>query len=134
MVSGARTIDNFGDTERTIPASAIDPQALAGLALEKITGPTASGKVSLSKPAIAIAAVMSYVTATGDLVAVEGAPNVVNAFKLEGTHFSAVLNDPISGVATLTELSAADKSANTWVVLYTPYEAPVTQGGDSSVA
>jgi len=126
MISAARIIDNYGDTGRKEPE-------LAGLTLEKIAGPGTSGVVSLSRPALSISAVMSYITASGDLVAVEGAPNIVSAFKLEGTHFSAVLNDPITGVAKLTETAAVDNSANTWVVLYTPLTANPPQGGNSSL-
>ena len=127
MVSAARTIDNYGDTERKIPASAIEPSALAGLTLEKITGPAASGSVSLSKPALAIAHVFAYTTATGVWPAV----NASNP--IEGTDFTAVLNDPITGVAVLTEAAAATRVAETWAVLYIPLASNTQQGGDSSL-
>lgn len=126
-VSADRTIDNFGDTGRKIPASAIEPQALAGATLEKVTGPTASGTASLSKPALAIAHIFAYTTADGSW------PGANPPNPLEGTDYSVVLNDPLTGVAKLTELAAADRSAETWAVLYIPLEASAEQGGNSSV-
>jgi hypothetical protein len=44
-----------------------------------------------------------------------------------------VLNDPITGVATLTELAATARTAETWLVLYTPLETEAQQGGESTL-
>lgn len=134
-VAADRTIDNTTDVNRKIPASALSNQViteLEGVIAEPITGPAADATVELSRPVSSIVAVLSYVTATGDLVAVEGAPNVVSLFKLPTTHWTLVKSNA-NGVGALTEAASVDNSANTWLVLYKADAPAETEGGQSSV-
>ena len=128
-------LDNQRDVQRKTPLSALDNAVLGkleGASFDKIVGPDADASVVLTRQASSIIAILSYLTASGNLVAVEGAPNVVNAFKLEGTHFSAVLKNG-DGVTELTELLSEDNTANTWLVLYNAEPAPNFVGGQSSI-
>jgi len=113
-VATDRTIDNALDVGRKIPATALE------LRVEKIAGPDAVGAapanaVTLSQRASSIVDIRSTVTASGAAGAVL-AP-------LAGTHYG------LQG-AVLTNPSAVDFSAETWLVTYL---ADADQGGQSSV-
>jgi len=134
-VDATRTINNDLDVGRKIPASALSTQVLLeleGAVIEKVVGPddTAAGdpadRVELSRPAVSVIAILSYVTATGATSAVALAP-------IEGTHWDLTPTGP-NGVGVLVNPHAtADFSAETWIVIYKADAPDETQGGQSSV-
>jgi len=124
-----RTIDNSRDVGRKYPTTVLAQRVLTeteGVFTEKITGPTADATVELSHPAVEVVHILAYVTATG---AWPGAnpPN-----PLEGTDWTAVLENA-NGKLALTEAASADRSAETWLVIYRRKEAEGTIGGQSDV-
>lgn len=122
-----RTVDNARDVNRKIPTTAIAPRVLLeteGVFHEKVTGPGASATIELSYPAVAISHVFAYVTATGAWALV---PNPI-----PGTDYTAVLKNT-NGKLAITEAAAADRSAETWLVMYHREMAEGNIGGQSSV-
>jgi len=132
-VATDRTINNLGDTGRKTPSTTLSPRVLTsleGVILESIAGPNAVGAapanvVTLARPARAIVAVLSTVTATGAAGAI--------LRPIAGTHYTVVLANA-AGVAELTNPSAVNFAAETWLVAYQPDEPEETIGGQSSVA
>lgn len=129
-VEAARTLGNTNDTGRKWPTTALADAVLKddeGVVEEKITGPAGSATVKLSRPAVAITHVTSYVTATRVWSAIP--------VPVEGTDFSVNLNDTSQGgVATLKELLGTSYAAATWVVRYKPLSAEGTLGGRSNAS
>jgi len=128
-VDADRTVNNVRDVGRKIPTTAMAPRVLAeteGIYPEKITGPAQAATVVLSYPAVSIVHIFAYTTADGSWPAVNP-PN-----PLEGTDYSVVLENA-NGVAAITELNVADRSAETWLVLYRRVTDEGTIGGQSSV-
>jgi hypothetical protein len=127
-VAADRTLNNAQDVGRRWPSSSMVPNILTeaeGVVCERITGPAASATVVLSRPAVAIRNVQSFVTATGVAS--------VKEYLTQGTDFSVNLNNAsLGGKASLTELLAVNYSAATWVVWYSPLGADGV-GSQSSV-
>ena len=124
--ASTRSMDNTLDAQRTFPSSALTPNVLRdseGAVCEKIVGPGPSLTVKLSRPAVKISHVISYVTATGVATAKE--------HLAETTDFTVVGKDA-TGVAALTNAGVTDYSTATWVVFYSPLSDDKTIGGVSS--
>jgi hypothetical protein len=123
------TITNENDVNRVWPSTALARKMLTeleGAFIEKITGPTNGGTVELSHPVYQLVHIFAYVTATG---AWPGAnpPNPI-----EGTDFDVTPSNA-NGKGALVEKGVADRSAETWVVLYRRPEPEGTIGGQSSI-
>lgn len=131
-VSAQRTINNQGDVARKTPSTSLSPRVLTSLEghiAESIAGPNAVGaapanEVVLSRPARAVVAILSTITATGAAGAI--------LRPIAGTHYNLIGSDA-NGVARLVNPSAVDFTLETWLVLYQPDEPEETVGGQSSV-
>jgi hypothetical protein len=129
-VATERTLLNANDSGRKWPTTSLADAVLKdseGTVTEKITGPAGSATVKLSRPAVRVLHVTSYVTATRVW-------SVINV-PVEGTDFSVNLNDAAQGgVCSLKELLATSYAAATWVVQYQPLAAEGTIGGQSNAS
>lgn len=125
-VSADRTLDNYGDTARKIPASALAPSVLTGLAIERIVGPAADATVQLSLPAESVALILAHLTADGKAGVNALAP-------IEGTDYSVVLEGATSGVCEITEGASVSRATETWTVFYVPKAVDPTPGGQTTI-
>ena len=126
-VSSDRTMDNYSDTQRKIPAAALAPSVLTGLAVERIVAPASGATVVLSQAAEAIAHIQAHKTADGL------APATGILAPLPTTHYTVVLEGAVSGVAEITEAATTDRSAETWTVWYVPKSVDPTPGGQTAI-
>lgn len=124
-VPADRTKNNFTDTGRKWPTTALAERVLTakeGSVRELLAG-TNMTPIALQEPICPNTAVhaLAFVTATG-------APAAKTLLQAP-TDFT-VVNSNANGVGTITP--AADQSANTLLIFYSPDQAEGTIGGQSS--
>ena len=126
-VTSDRTLDNYTDTGRKIPASALSNQVLLeleGSTIEQLTGPGPNLGVTLSRPALSLVFLLAH-TGAGALAAGGASPAALAIPPL--ADFSVV-------GTTLQNGNARDYSSSTLLVVYKADVPAEDQGGQSSVA
>lgn len=126
-VSADRTLDNFEDTGRKIPLSALSTQVLSeleGVTAEQLTGPGASpAAVTLSRRASSLVFILAH----------DGA----GALEAGGASPAALAIPPVSDFTLdgdqLQNTNARDYSGSTLLVLYKAEAPAEQQGGQSTV-